>query len=78
MKDAKELAQLNADRLSCHRFWANQFRLLLQAAAYVLRQGMRSALAGTEFARDRGESAGQLSPHSPESISSHFFTIPYE
>jgi hypothetical protein len=23
-----------ADRLSCHRFWANQFRLLLHAAAY--------------------------------------------
>jgi Transposase DDE domain group 1 len=25
-----------ADRLSCHRFWANQFRLLLHAAAYWL------------------------------------------
>ncbi|MFN8589913.1 MAG: transposase [Thermomicrobiales bacterium] len=25
-----------ADRLSCHRFWANQFRLLPHAAAYWL------------------------------------------
>ena len=48
----KELkADLKADRLSCHRFWANQFRLLLHAAAYLLMQAMRAALAGTEFAR---------------------------
>lgn len=48
----KELKlDLKADRLSCHRFWANQFRLLLHAAAYVLMQAMRAALAGTEFAR---------------------------
>jgi hypothetical protein len=25
-----------AHRLSCHRFWANQFRLFLHAAAYTL------------------------------------------
>lgn len=44
----KELKlDLKADRLSCHRFWANQFRLLLHAAAYVLLQGMRRRLAGT-------------------------------
>jgi hypothetical protein len=42
---------LKADRLSCHRFWANQFRLLLHASAYVLMQAMRAALAGTEYAR---------------------------
>ena len=48
----KELKlHLKADRLSCHRFWANQFRLLLHAAAYVLMQAMRAALSGTEFAR---------------------------
>ncbi len=30
-----------ADRLSCHTFWANQFRLLLHAAAYVLLDALR-------------------------------------
>jgi hypothetical protein len=30
-----------ADRLSCHRFWANQFRLLLHAAAYGLLDTLR-------------------------------------
>jgi len=48
----KELKlDLKADRLSCHRFWANQFRLLLHAAAYMLMQAMRAALSGTEYAR---------------------------
>jgi len=47
----KELKlDLKADRLSCRRFWANQFRLLLHAAAYVLMQAMRKLLAGTELA----------------------------
>jgi len=47
----KELKEgLAADRLSCHRFWPNQFRLLLHAAASVLLQAMRAALAGTELA----------------------------
>ena len=47
----KELKEgLCADRLSCHRFWPNQFRLLLHAAAYILMQAMRAALAGTELA----------------------------
>jgi Transposase DDE domain group 1 len=32
---------LFADRTSCHRFLANQFRLLLSSAAYVLVQGLR-------------------------------------
>jgi hypothetical protein len=43
---------LFADRTSCHRFLANQFRLLLSSAAYVLVQALRrEALAGTELAR---------------------------
>jgi hypothetical protein len=43
---------LFADRTSCHRFLANQFRLLLSSAAYVLVQALRrEALSGTELAR---------------------------
>lgn len=34
-----------ADRLSCHGFWANQFRLLLHAAAYWLLDTVRRWLA---------------------------------
>jgi hypothetical protein len=42
---------LFAGRTSCHRFAANQFRLLLSSAAYLLVQGLRrTALAGTELA----------------------------
>ena len=44
--------ELFADRTSCHRFLANQFRLLLSSAAYVLLQAVRrTALAGTELAQ---------------------------
>ena len=32
---------MNIDRTSCHRFFANQFRGLLSAAAYVLMQELR-------------------------------------
>jgi hypothetical protein len=43
---------LFADRTSCHAWWANQFRLLLSGAAYVLLETIRRvALAGTEMAR---------------------------
>ena len=43
---------LFADRTSCHRFAANQFRLLLAAAAYLLMSHLRrAALRGTELAR---------------------------
>jgi hypothetical protein len=43
---------LFADRTSCHRWWANQFRLLLSSSAYVLLESLRRlALAGTELAR---------------------------
>ena len=38
------------DRLSCPRFRANQFRLLLTAAAYILFQGLRLAARGTAWA----------------------------
>ncbi len=38
-------------RLSCHRFVANQFRLLLASMAYILLERMRTlGLAGTELA----------------------------
>ena len=40
---------LKADRLSCHRFLANQFRLYLHTAAYWLVQRLREALRKNEF-----------------------------
>ncbi len=43
IKDLKNALQ--ADRLSCHRFWANAFRLLLHAAAYCLLDTLRRRLA---------------------------------
>jgi len=47
----KELkCDLESGRTSCHKFLANQFRLLLHAAAFVLMQGLRRQLAGTELA----------------------------
>jgi Transposase DDE domain group 1 len=42
-----------ADRLSCHRFWANQFRLLLHAAAYWLLDTLRRWLRQMGVARLR-------------------------
>ena len=42
IKDLK--LHLKADRLSCHRFLANQFRLLLHAAAYWLMDALRRKL----------------------------------
>lgn len=43
---------LFAGRTSCHRFLANQFRLLVASAAYVLVETLRrEGLAGTEMAR---------------------------
>jgi len=47
----KELkCDLAIDRTSCHRFLANQFRVLLHAAAFVLLSFIRRCLAGTELA----------------------------
>ena len=47
----KELkCDLAIDRTSCHRFLANQFRVLLHAAAFVLLSFIRRCLSGTELA----------------------------
>jgi Transposase DDE domain group 1 len=47
----KELKlELKADRLSCHRFLPNQFRLLLHTTAYCLFWLLRYHLQGTELA----------------------------
>jgi hypothetical protein len=53
IKDLKNALQ--ADRLSCHRFWANALRLLLHAAAYCLLDSLRRRLAaasGTRYQLD--------------------------
>ena len=42
---------MQIDRTSCSHFWANQFRVLLTAAAYVLMQELRLRAAGTACAR---------------------------
>ena len=47
----KELHAMEIDRTSCSLFWANQFRVLLTAAAYVLMQELRLCAAGTDCAR---------------------------
>lgn len=45
----KELKiDIRSGRTSCHRFLANQFRLMLHAAAFILLQGLRGLLKGTE------------------------------
>lgn len=49
IKDFKRACQ--ADRLSCHRFLANQLRLLLHAAAYWLLDTLRRWLAAAGAAR---------------------------
>jgi Transposase DDE domain group 1 len=47
----KELHAMQIDRTSCTRFWANQFRVLMTAAAYVLMQELRLSAAATDCAR---------------------------
>jgi hypothetical protein len=47
----KELKALDVDRTSCTSFWANQLRVLMTAAAYVLMQEIRMAAALTSMAR---------------------------
>jgi len=44
---------LQIDRTSCSRFWANQLRVLLTAAAYVLMQELRLRAARTACARSQ-------------------------
>jgi hypothetical protein len=46
---------IQADRLSCHNFIANQFRLLLSQAAYILMLAIRQAAKGTQFATSQVE-----------------------
>ena len=41
---------MQIDRTSCTSFWANQFRLLMTAAAYVLMQELRLRLVRTSYA----------------------------
>ena len=47
----KERHALEIDRTSCTRFWANRFRVLLTAAAYVLMQELHLQAALTDCAR---------------------------
>ncbi|MCU0611416.1 MAG: transposase, partial [Candidatus Eisenbacteria bacterium] len=49
----KELRlDLFADRMSRHRWWANEFRLLLSGLAYMLIEAIRRlGLKGTELAK---------------------------
>lgn len=42
---------MQIDRTSCTGFWANQLRVLMTAAAYVLMQELRLRLARTQYAR---------------------------
>ena len=50
IKDHKTF--LHSDRTSCHRFEANQFRLFLHSAAYVLLHSLRQqGLRGTHWAK---------------------------
>jgi hypothetical protein len=43
---------LFVDRTSCHRWWSNQFRLLLSSLAYILLETIRRfALQGAELAQ---------------------------
>jgi hypothetical protein len=47
----KRHSYLKSDRTSCHRFEANQFRLFLHSAAYVLLDTLRrEVLKGTPWA----------------------------
>ncbi|MFK7847094.1 MAG: IS1380 family transposase [Rhodothermales bacterium] len=47
---------LKSDRTSCHRFLANQFRLFLHSAAYVLLHALRTELIGhSNWSRARFE-----------------------
>jgi len=47
----KELKQMGLGRTSCSSFLANQLRVLISLAAYVLMQEVRFRAAGTMFAR---------------------------
>lgn len=44
---------LEMDRTSCHGFWANQLRVLMTTAAYMLMQELRIRAKGTECSRSQ-------------------------
>jgi hypothetical protein len=52
---------LFADRTNCHRFLANQFRLLSSSAAYELQALRRTALRGTDLERAQGRRSDRSS-----------------
>ena len=55
---------LFADRTSCHKWWPNQFRLILSSLAYTLIATIRRlGLRGTTMARGSG---GHYPPQAPE------------
>ncbi len=58
IKDFKRA--LKADRLSCCRFWANQFRLLLHAAAYWLLDELRRRLTAVGVRRTQFDTLRSL------------------
>ena len=58
IKDFKRA--LKADRLSCHRFFANQFRLILHAAAYWLLDTLRRKLVEVGVRRMQLDTLGLL------------------
>src|SRR5882724_892793 len=47
----KETFEVEIDRTSATSFWANQFRVLMSAAAYVLLQELRLQARGTDLGR---------------------------
>ncbi len=64
----KELHDLQIDRTSCSDFWANQFRVLLTAAAYVLMQELRLRATGMP---NRPSSCSDLLRHEAPSTRLH-------
>ncbi len=52
----KELKKdMNLDRLSCHRYMANYFRLILAGFAYQCMQRLRKGLKGTEYEKAQAD-----------------------
>ena len=74
---------LKMDRLSCHRFWANQFRLLLQpwptpdpAYLYAMAKpgGGEDFKIGARVRRPHGASGSTSAPHSLDLLARPDFT----
>ena len=65
------------DRTSCHAWWANQFRLLLSSAAYLLLETLRRlGLRGIELARATGGNHPITAPESRSGRHSQYATNP--